>query len=46
LISGVLRLAVSVIMLPKLKEVRKVKPAKPIWYSIVDVGRRLFPHLH
>jgi MFS family permease len=46
LISGVLRLAVSVIMLPKLKEVRKVKPAQPIWYFIVDIGRRLFPHLH
>jgi len=46
LISGVLRLAVSVIMLPKLREVRKVKPAKPIWYFIGDFRRRLHLHLH
>jgi MFS family permease len=47
LISGVLRLAVSVVMLPKLKEVRKVKPAKPIGYFIWDsIRRRLPAHLH
>jgi MFS family permease len=45
LISGVLRLVVSAIMLPKLKEVRKVEPAKPIWYFIGDFLRRR-PHSH
>ena len=47
LISGVLGLAVSAIMLPKLKEVRKVKPAKPLWYFIGDfVRKRLPPRSH
>jgi MFS family permease len=47
LVSGVLRLAVSAIMLPELKEVRKVEPTKPIWYSIWEsIRRRLPTHLH
>jgi MFS family permease len=47
LVSGVLRLAVSVVLLPKLREVRKVKPTKPIWYFIWDFIRRRLPsHLH
>ena len=47
LISGVMRLAVSAVMLPKLREVREVKPAKPIWYFIWDsIRRRLPTHLH
>lgn len=47
LISGVLRLAVSVIMLPKLKEVRKVEPSRPLWYFMGDfIRKRLPPHSH
>ncbi len=47
LISGVLRLAVSVVMLPKLKEVRKVSPAKPLWYFVGDFIRKRLPlHSH
>jgi MFS family permease len=47
LISGVARLIVSLIMLPRLKEVRKVKPVRPLWYFMGDFIRKRLPlHSH
>jgi MFS family permease len=47
LISGLLRLAVSLIMLPRLHEVRKVEPVRPLWYFLGDfIRKRLPPHSH
>ncbi|MGC8817003.1 MAG: MFS transporter [Candidatus Hadarchaeum sp.] len=43
LISGILRLAVSAVMLPHLKEVRKVAPVRPLWYFVGGVIRRRPP---
>lgn len=43
LISGILRLAVSAAMLHKIKEVRKVEPARPLWYFMGDVIRKRMP---
>jgi MFS family permease len=47
LISGGLRLAVSLLMLPKLREVRRVKHMRPLWYYMGDFIRRRLPlHSH
>ncbi|MEM2878852.1 MAG: MFS transporter [Candidatus Hadarchaeales archaeon] len=47
LISGALRLLISVIMLPRLHEVRKVEPTRPLWYFLGDfIRKRLPPHSH
>lgn len=47
LISGLLRLVVSLVMLPRLREVRKVEPTKPLWYFLGDfIRKRLPPHSH
>jgi len=42
LISGILRLLVSMIMLPQLSEVRKVQPSRPLWYFMGGFIRRRF----
>lgn len=47
LLSGVSRLAVSAVMLPRIKEVRKVAPVRPLWYFLGGVIRRRPPvHSH
>jgi len=42
-ISGALRILFSAIMLPKLREVRKVEPTKPLWYYMRGIVKRT-PH--
>ena len=47
LVSGLLRLLISLIMLPRLREVRKVKAPKPLWYHVGGIIRRRLPlHPH
>jgi MFS family permease len=46
-VSGILRLAFSLVMLPRLREVRKVEAPKPLWYRVGGIVRRrppLHPH--
>lgn len=47
LVSGILRLAFSLLMLPKLREVRTVEAPKPLWYHVGGIVRKrppLHPH--
>jgi MFS family permease len=47
LVSGILRLMFSLIMLPKLREVRKAEAPKPLWYHVAGIVRKRIPlHPH